>query len=78
MLFRASALRELFDSRTVTVMSAAAGVDPTREFDDGGALRTVSTASTMTWSPSGAATDLSGAACSTAPVSETGAADREF
>lgn len=44
----------------------------------GGALRTVSSASTMSWSPSGSATDLAGTPCSTTPVSETGPADREF
>lgn len=44
----------------------------------GGALRTVSAATTMTWTPSASATSLSGASCSSAPVRETGAADREF
>lgn len=57
----------------VTVVTVTVG-----SLISGGALRTVTTASTMIWSPSGSATDLSGAACSTAPVSETGAADREF
>jgi len=57
----------------VTVVTVTVGT-----LISGGALRTVSTASTMIWSPSGTATDLSGAACSTAPVSETSAADREF
>ncbi|QIK75805.1 Ig-like domain-containing protein [Nocardioides piscis] len=44
----------------------------------GGGLRTVSLASAMVWSPSSAVTDLYGVACSTAPATETGAADREF
>lgn len=45
---------------------------------DDGALRTVTATGTMVWSPSGSATDLSGASCSTAPVFETGVLDREF
>lgn len=44
----------------------------------GGALRTATTSSTMSWSPSGTATDLAGSHCSTAPAAETGALDREF
>ena len=57
----------------VTVVTVTVG-----SLISGGALRTATTANTMSWSPSGSATDLSGAACSTAPVSETGALDREF
>ena len=41
-------------------------------------LRTVTATSTMQWTPSTAATDLSGLACSSALATETGAADREF
>jgi hypothetical protein len=41
-------------------------------------LRTVTATGTMIWSPSGSATDLSGTPCSTTPVSESGALDREF
>jgi hypothetical protein len=46
----------------------------------GGALRTAPTtsAATMVWTPSGAATDLGGSACSNALVTETGNLDREF
>lgn len=33
---------------------------------------------TMTWTPSATATDGAGNACSTAPVTESGAADMEF
>lgn len=41
-------------------------------------LRTVSNVSAMVWTPSAAALGLDGSACSTAPVTETGASDREF
>jgi hypothetical protein len=44
----------------------------------GGGLRTVSTATAVVWSPSGAVLDLFGRACSTAPATESGALDREF
>jgi hypothetical protein len=44
----------------------------------GGGLRTAAAASTMAWSPSAAAKDLSGNPCATAPMAETGALDREF
>ncbi|MDF2580945.1 MAG: hypothetical protein K0S49_2524, partial [Microbacterium sp.] len=46
----------------------------------GGALRTAATtsAAAMVWTPSSAATDLGGAASSNAPVTETGALDREY
>lgn len=44
----------------------------------GGGLRTPSTLGTMIWTPSALGTDLSGNACSTAPVTESGAADRDF
>ncbi|MDQ0614816.1 hypothetical protein QF046_002457 [Microbacterium sp. W4I4] len=57
----------------VTVVTVTVGT-----LISGGALRTATTTNTMVWSPSGSATDLSGTACSTAPVSETGALDREF
>jgi hypothetical protein len=43
----------------------------------GGALKTAATAQ-MTWTPSPLATDLSGNPCSTAPVAESGALDRDF
>jgi hypothetical protein len=44
----------------------------------GGGLKTVSGATTMVWTPSAAATDLGGTACSTSPASELGALDRDF
>ncbi|MCW2841618.1 MAG: signal peptidase, partial [Aeromicrobium sp.] len=44
----------------------------------GRTIATVSTASTMVWTPSALATNLTGRAASTTPTSETGAADREF
>ena len=44
----------------------------------GSGLRTVSGTPTMVWTPSAAATDLSGQKCSTAPAAETGTADRDF
>lgn len=44
----------------------------------GNGQRTVSAASTMVWTPSTAATSVSGAACAAATATESGAADREF
>jgi hypothetical protein len=44
----------------------------------GNGLRTVTTAGSAVWTPSAAATDLNGLACSTAPTTELGALDREF
>lgn len=44
----------------------------------GSGLKTVSGNATMTWTPSAAATDLSGNVCSVAPVTESGTADRDF
>ncbi|KRC53560.1 MULTISPECIES: Ig-like domain-containing protein [unclassified Nocardioides] len=44
----------------------------------GNGLRTVTTASTMLWTPSTAALSATGGACAATPVSESGAADREF
>lgn len=41
-------------------------------------LKTVSMAGAMRWTPSAAATDLSGNKCSTAPVTESGTSDRDF
>lgn len=43
-----------------------------------GQLRTISTAAAMVWTPSAAVVDLAGKPCSTSPVTETGALDREF
>ncbi|HET6624969.1 MAG TPA: Ig-like domain-containing protein [Nocardioidaceae bacterium] len=42
------------------------------------AVATAGAAATMVWTPSGAATDLAGKPCSTAPVSESGATDKDF
>ena len=44
----------------------------------GGATKTPAAASAMVWTPLAAVTDLAGNGCSTAPVTETGTADREF
>lgn len=44
----------------------------------GGAINTVATPSAIVWTPSALATDLAGAPCSPAPVTETGPSDREF
>lgn len=53
---------------TVTVGSQATG----------GTVRTVSTASTMSWTPSALATDLAGRATATATATESGPSDRQF
>lgn len=58
---------------TVTVVTVRLGT-----LASGTGIRTVSNVSALVWSPSGAVTDLFGNACSTAPVTETGTADREF
>lgn len=58
---------------TRTVVTVALG-----GVTSGSGLRTVTTAATMVWTPSAAATDLSGQKCSTAPAVETGTADRDF
>lgn len=42
------------------------------------ALRTVSTAPTLVWTPSASATDLTGRPCSAAPATERGTADKDF
>lgn len=57
----------------VTVVTISVGTLAT-----GGALRTATISGAMIWTPSGSATDLAGTGSSTAPVAETGAADREF
>lgn len=43
-----------------------------------GSVRTVTTAAAMTWTPSANATDLVGLRCSTTPVTESGALDKDF
>lgn len=42
------------------------------------ALKTTSTTGAMTWTPSGAVTDLQGRPCSSTPVTETGTSDRDL
>ncbi|PNI10497.1 signal peptidase I [Arthrobacter sp. AFG7.2] len=54
---------------TVTLGSAASGANN---------LRIFGTAATMVWSPTAAVTSPAGVATSTAPVTETGALDRDF
>jgi hypothetical protein len=54
---------------TLTLGTAASGA---------GSLRTVSTAGTLTWTPTAAVTNTTGIASSTAPVNETGSLDRDF
>ena len=44
----------------------------------GSGLKTVTSTGSLRWTPSAAATDLSGNSCSTAPVTETGTLDRDF
>lgn len=58
---------------SVTVVSITVG-----SVISGGALQTATVSSTTVWTPSASATDLAGNRCSTSPVSETGALDREF
>lgn len=68
-----TAITTTVNGQTVTTVTITVG-----SLISGGALRTVTAGGTMHWSPSATATDLSGVRCSTAPVSETGALDREF
>lgn len=58
-----------------TVVTLQIGV---RATGNNSSLRTVSLAAAMTWSPSSAARTPDGSACSTAPVTEPDASDREF
>ena len=53
---------------TITVGTVASGTG----------LRTVTTASTMVWTPSTAALSATGGACAAAPATESGPSDREF
>ncbi|WP_243842087.1 Ig-like domain-containing protein [Microbacterium hydrocarbonoxydans] len=57
----------------VTVVTVTVG-----SLHGAGALRTATVGAAMTWTPSATATDGGGAPCSTAPVTEVGALDREF
>ena len=67
-------------STTTTVAGVARTVVTVRlgTVATGSGLKTVTTAGTMKWTPSTAATDLGGNKSSTAPVTETGSADRDF
>ncbi|PWN03023.1 signal peptidase I [Nocardioides silvaticus] len=60
------------DGTTATVLTITVGA-----LTSGGSLRTA-TAATAVWTPSATALDLQGRPCSTAPVSERGALDRDF
>ncbi|MBM7465915.1 Ig-like domain-containing protein [Microbacterium esteraromaticum] len=58
---------------SVTVVTVTVG-----SLTSGGAVRTATTSGAMIWTPSTNATDLTGAHSTNAPVTETGALDREF
>ena len=57
----------------VTVITVTLGTAATPA-----ALRSSTTAATLTWTPTATVRSLAGVACSTTPVSETGTADRDF
>lgn len=61
------------DGRQQTVITIVVGT-----LASGSGLKTVSLVSTMAWTPSTAATSLTGAACAAAAAVESGPADREF
>jgi hypothetical protein len=58
---------------TTTVIIVTVG-----SLSSGGALRTATTGGAMIWTPSTSATDLTGVRSTNAPVTESGALDREF
>jgi hypothetical protein len=60
------------NGKPVTVITVRLGAP------SGTGLRTASVASTMVWTPSASAVGPTGVACSPAPVTETGALDRDF
>lgn len=69
---------------TLTASTRTVGTATVSEFtvtvgalSSGGAPKTAAAAQ-MVWTPSGLATDLSGNPCSSAPVAESGALDRDF
>ena len=68
-----SAATQVVNGAEATVASVTVG-----SLVSGGALRTSSAAAQMAWTPSAAATDLSGNPCSTAPVLESGPLDRDL
>lgn len=63
---------------TVTVNGVPSTVVTVAIGSTAGNLRTVTTAGSMVWTPNGAVTDLQGNRTSTAPVTESGALDRDF
>lgn len=68
-----SATTQIVGGANVTVATVTVGA-----LSSGGTLKTSSLAAQMAWTPSTAATDLSGNACSAAPVLESGALDRDL
>lgn len=60
------------NGKPVTVVTVRLGQS------SGSGVRTASVAGTMVWTPSAAASSPAGVACSAAPVTETGALDRDF
>jgi Big-like domain-containing protein len=68
-----SAATQLAGGAGATVVTVTIG-----SLASGGALRTSALAAQMAWTPSTAATDLSGNACSAAPVLESGALDKDL
>lgn len=68
-----SAITQGLGGANATVVTVTVG-----SLVSGGALKTSATSTQMVWTPSAAATDLSGNPCSTAPVGESGALDRDF
>ena len=77
---KTAVLNATMTAGTTTVAGATATVVTLRigTLASGSGLRTASAGAGMVWTPSSAATDLVGTSCSTAPVTETGPADREF
>ena len=75
-----------FNATLTTATVSTSGVDRTvvtvrlgtRDAGNANSLRTVTLTSPMVWSPSAVAKGTDGRTCSAAPVTETGAADREF
>ena len=61
------------DGATRTVITIVVGT-----LASGSGLKTAVNPSTMTWTPSATVTSTTGTGCSTAPVTESGATDREF
>lgn len=68
-----SAATQVVGGVEATVLTVTVG-----SLSSGGALRTSATPAQMAWTPSTAATDLSGNPCSAAPVLESGALDKDL